>query len=432
MNSGDASETIKVVESFFGKNIYCSYIMYKGIYAFLPGIACYFLSKITGVSMYFFWKILKSLAFAYLATIGVPFLFEKIFKNPVKVWQKYLFAIVLFILERCVFYLISVDLTSCLFLVLALNQTIKLSEKYSHKLCFITGLIFGIETGLSGQFSISVYILIIYLLIQLIKKTRKNLKKMGLVVIIFALGFCITKSADIAFEKLVVNNFRENGEWLPTKSDWFNHGLSFHMTFITYPANLEDKLSLAIAKNDNEDYYNFIVNGSDIYTLRHYVKMIIKHPVSFVIRWTERLFLGLVNDPINSFGIKSGPIYFVVSFMGVCLYSLIYYLKKYTKKLKDLLSFPAFVLYSVLFSAFVPSFGHVENRYYFSARVILIGVLLLSPLLPNYLKKFKDKKVKFTNINMDFITCLIFVIICLVAYCALYQNMSDIILQNNF
>ena len=430
LSSGDASDTLKVVKSLLSDNIYGSYVMYKGFYAFLPGLISYIFSNLTGLSIFFLWKIFKSLAFAYIVTIGIPFMFEKIFKIKITAWQKYLFAIFLFILEKATFYLLSVDLTNTVLLILAINQTIKLTEKYSHKLCFVTGLIYGAGTCLSGQYSISIFILIFYLLIIFIKKFKKNYKKIILVLLILTVGFCITKSVDIVFEKEVVDKCRERGDWIPSKSHWFHHGLSGQMTYITYPPSLEDKLSLAVAKADSEESYNILMNGIDAYSVRHYIKLIINHPIAFVVRWTERLFLGLINDPIGVFGMKSAPIWFVIPFMGICLYVLMYYLKKNTKKVKDLFSLPAFILYSILFSALVPSFGHVENRYYFTARIALIGILILSPLIPNYINKIKNKKVKFTNINMELITCIIFVIICLVAYFAIYQNMSDIILQN--
>lgn len=428
--SMDAHETIKVAETFFSSNKYGSYVMYKGIYAFIPCVISITFGNLTHLSSFILLKIVKSLAFAYITTIGMPFLIEKIFKQKISSWQIYIFIIVIFLLEKGNFFLVSVDLTSFVVFLLCINNLIKLFEKYSNIRCFLLGLLLGISTCLSGQYSVATYIILLYLIVVLIIKYHKEIKKTLIILLILLSGFLITKSVDIAYEKIVVNELREKGAWIPTGQDWFKHGLSAKMTYINFPMNLSDNLGLSLAKYDNEEMYNNLINQLDVYETGYYFKLVLKHPILFIVRWTERLFLGLVNDPLNAFPIKVGSVNLVVAFMGVSLYVLWMYIKENLKKLKQLVSLNSIIFYSFLFTALVPSFGHVENRYYIATRVALIAILLLSPLFRNYLQNIKDKKIKITNINSNFVTCFIFVVICLVAYYAIYSISGMLLITN--
>lgn len=231
------------------------------------------------------------------------------------------------------------------------------------------------------------------------------------------------KGIDIGYQKIVVDDARERGYNIPTGYDWIKYGYSHNILTLNAPYGLKDNLSRSMSKYDNEEKYNIIVNEGTAYSTKEYIKLIIKNPVTFVVRWTERVFLGLMNDPINIYpkNLKNNT-FLVISFMASCLYLLWYYIKKNLKKSKDLFSLRSFVFFSVLFSILVPSFGHVENRYYFSARTIMIAIFCLSPMLADFVAKIKAKKIKWANINMEVVTCIIFIIICLVVYFSLYQS----------
>ena len=84
-------------------------------------------------------------------------------------------------------------------------------------------------------------------------EVAKTLEQCGAHALVLSGGFAVTKSIDVIYEKVVVDECRKNGYWIPSKSDWFNHGLSGQMTYISYPSFLEDKLSLALSKYDNEE-----------------------------------------------------------------------------------------------------------------------------------------------------------------------------------
>lgn len=109
--SVDASETWKVVKTFFSSDSYGSYVMYKGIYAFIPSIISYQFSLLFSVSEYLILKIFNALSFAYII-LGISKLIEYLFQCKVKVWQKYLFLVIFYLLEKSVFYFLSVDFMS--------------------------------------------------------------------------------------------------------------------------------------------------------------------------------------------------------------------------------------------------------------------------------------------------------------------------------
>ena len=75
----DANETWKVIGSFFSNEKYYSYVMYKGLYAFIPGIISYYVGNLLGISTFLILKMMHALSFAYLTTIGIPFLIKNIF-----------------------------------------------------------------------------------------------------------------------------------------------------------------------------------------------------------------------------------------------------------------------------------------------------------------------------------------------------------------
>lgn len=420
--SGDAHETVKVAKSFFTDHIYGSYVMYKGVYAFVLECISYRFGLLFNISEFLLLKILKALMFSYIVTLGIPTLINDLFKYKPKKWQIIIFCIITFLLERGTVALISVDLISFFALLVSINwinNYLKNDKKY--KLFFI-GLVLGISSCLSGQYAISTYIMMIYLIVNIIIKHKKTLLKMIIALLILIAGFSITKGCDIAFKNIIVENAIKEGYWIPSGKDWTIHGLSYKMTIISYPSGLKDNLGLSLAFKDNYNNYQNLLLGTDVYSFKYYFKMMVKYPIVFIVRWAERLFLGLSADPLNAYPIAYKTIYPIVIYMGICMYVFWYYVKNNLKKISQLVNKQSIIFYAFIFSALVPTFGHVENRYYIACRVMLSGILLLSPLITEYIRKLKNKEIKFKNINTDFLTCIIFVVICLTVYCALYQS----------
>lgn len=426
-DSGDASETWKVIKTFFSKNHYYSYVMYKGIYAFIPGVISLYISKIIHVSEFCILNILNSFIFAYITVYGLPYLINYLFKNKKQsIIQVYLLIIFYYFLERSVYYFLSVDTISCALFIIMTNSCIRNINNNFNKFLklFYLGLLIGINLCLSGQFTISTYIILIYLIIVIIKNFKENIKKIIQILLILFLGLFITKGINEFYMRSIVYPAKDSGVWLPSGQEWIKAGYSSNILTINYPKSVPDYLSMNIVKSEDEKLLNKIIEGQFVFDTPEYIKMIIKNPVRFIVRWSERLFLGMVNDPINVYGKLFYNNTIILEIMLMLIYSFWNIFKKTFKKFSDLLSFKFFILVAVIFSALVPSFGHVENRYYLLSRTVIIGSFFLSPTLNVIFKNLKSKKIISNSINYNIINCLIFMLLGTIIYYAIYQSIG--------
>ena len=419
--SGDANETFKVAKNLFNKNIVYSYVMYKGLYAFIPSIISYHVGNFLSINTVLILKIMNSLAFSYITVCAFPKLIQNMFKKEIKDWQILIFMLIIFIFERNPFTYISVDYSSLLFFLLSINLLYKYKENNKKIILFCFGLCAGASACFSGQYSIATYILVVCMLYQIIKNKKDFYLKVTLVLIL-VFSFSITKLPNTLFNKLVVDEGRKNGEWIPTAGDWFNHNLSGTMIDINYPAQLPDNLSQSIVLSDSSEILETIKSGQDYYTIKSYIKLILKQPVAFVVRWCQRLFLGVVNDPISNFPTVLKWGLSVIIFMGVSIYQSYLYVKK-NYKFKDLFNINGVVFISFVFVALVPSFGHIENRYFIALRCLFMAMYLLSPIIPNFIAKIKNKKFNLNNLYGLFET-FVFTILLIVIYYSMYGNLG--------
>ena len=443
-SSQDAIETWKVSKTFFSDDKYYSYVMYKGLYAFVPCIIDYFVTTAIGIPNLILFKIFNALSFGYVATIGMPFLVNSIHGNKNNtVWQRYLFVAVLLLFERSINYNISVDMMSCALFVLLCNSVIKVSseDKPRWSNLFCVGLLFGLNMCLSGQFSISTVIVIGAFIIGLAYKHFKinripQIKKHGALmasIILVFVGFIIARMPNQLYLDLVVWPAKAAGEWIPTGEEWIINGLSANLLIINFPECVPDYLGLKLL---TEEQIAKINAGGSVFTYSDYFKLVLKEPVLFLMRWSERLFLGMFNDPENSrefitenavrFNAKALLEDAHIISMAVIIYGFYDRFKARFKKYKDFISLEMAIYIGFLFSALVPSFGHVENRYFFTARCLVYGVFIMSPFFSD---GFVSLKQKIKNKDLDTVSyrfwgCLLFVLMSLIIYYAIYQSMG--------
>lgn len=427
--SGDAHETWGVIKTFFSSDKYTSYVMYKGLYAFVPGVICYQLSNILNISFVLIMKVFHSLGFAYIASVGIPYIIRYLFKYDIKVWQKYLFIVMLFILENSLFVFISVDFMSLALLVMCINSLIKITNNLNiNKAYYLySGFIIGICTCLSGQFLLSALILAIYFVYLIVK--RFDRKKIVLILVLFFTGFIFATGLNKVYVKTVVEPARNNGAWIPDGSFWLKFNFTSSMLITNYPMELKDNLGGTIILNEKLNV-NDISSGAVLYDTPDMIKMVLRYPVIFFVRWSERFLLGILNDRYNSYPI--GTIFKPIMqtfIMVTLLFVSLLLAKRNTKKVKDLLSFKNIIILCFIFSALVPCVFHVENRYFFGFRTFIIAIFCLSDFLPNLIKKLENdiKNFKFKNlvnykINHTFVEYIIFVIVVCMLYIAIYQS----------
>lgn len=430
--SGDAQETWKVAQTFFSENKYYSYVMYKGVYAFLPCVLDIFISGLIHIPQFVIFKLFNALCFGYVAAYGIPNLVGYIHKNEgVSVLQRYLLLALLLFFESNIVFILSVDMMSCAMFFALCNSAMKIVKSEEQKIINFVwfGIWFGLNMCLSGQFAISTVIVAIALIINIAykyfkKNGFKQIKNYGsLVISLLVIFVCyyIAKFPNQFYTDAVVEPARAAGEWIPTGEAWIKNGLSQNLLHITYPSQLSDNLSMGFLTPEQLEQ---VKAGGAILNYGDYIKLILQHPIRFLVRWSERLFLGIMNDPQNLIAkTVTYPSAMIIS-MAVIVYSLYDRFKARFVRYKDIISVDMAIYVALLFSALVPSFGHVENRYFFTARCFIFGVFAVSPYLNETFESIKNKiKGKTIEpISWRFWGCAVFILLSLIIYYALYQS----------
>ncbi|MBE7092664.1 MAG: hypothetical protein E7365_05755 [Clostridiales bacterium] len=430
--SGDAQETWKVAQTFFSQDKYYSYVMYKGVYAFLPCVLDIFIAGILNIPQYIIFKLFNALCFGYVAAYGIPNLVGHIHKNEkVSVLQRYLLVALLIIFESNINFIVSVDMMSCAMFFALCNSAMNIVKNEDKKVIKFVwfGIWFGLNMCLSGQFAISTVIVAIALIINTIykhfkKHGFKQIKSYGSLALSLLVVFCcyyIAKLPNQFYMNNVVEPARAAGQWIPTGQAWIINGLSQNLLHITYPSQVPDNLSMGFLTPEQLEQVNA---GGAILNYGDYIQLIIQHPVRFLVRWSERLFLGIMNDPQNLIAkTVNYPSVMLVS-MAVIVYSLYDRFKARFTNYKDIISVDMAIYLALLFSALVPSFGHVENRYFFTARCFIFGVFAISPYLNQTFESIKNKIKEKTlePISWRFWGCAVFVLLSLIIYYAIYQS----------
>lgn len=126
--SGDASDIWKTITSFHTKDIYGSYVLYKGINSVFPYVWLYDLARIFNINEWFFIRLFYSIAFAYVSSIGFPNMIELLVQKKTKLYRRCLCVIVMwyFWYYSMAFTQLMVDLPCLMYYVLLINTGLKL------------------------------------------------------------------------------------------------------------------------------------------------------------------------------------------------------------------------------------------------------------------------------------------------------------------
>ena len=427
--SGDANQTWNVVTTFFKKHRTYSYVMYKGIYAFIPGVISYNLGVFFNINQFLFLKIINSLGFAYISTVGIPNLVKKLLnKKEIEIYKYYLFVLVFFLLENNVFCFISVDYYSATLFILLCNITIRLIENTKKTNLLLFGLFVGFNLSLSGQYSLATYLILVFITIKLVSANLKTISKNNIFKLLICLGvvlggYMITSLPNAIYEEYVVNYGRSKGEWIPKGSDWVKTGMTRDMLIINYPITVPDNIGLSIMKARNDDIKLAKMGGS-IYDYSDYVKIFMEYPIEFSTRIFERMFLGTINDYKNIGFVSSIHSNIKINLIAMItfLYMSLSIIKNKVKKVKDILNYKTIIVLSSMLTIVPPSLLHVENRYYLYLRSLIIGTAIFGSSFK--INKINLKDIKDAKINYGFVSYIIFLILCIALYIAIYQSLD--------
>lgn len=393
--SGDATDIWQTITTYYSKDRYYSYVLYKGFAAVYPYVWLYRLAVLFGLNDFFFIMLYYAILFSYLAVYGIPALVKALVKQDPALWQRILLIAVLFFLWRSTKALDSlmVDLPSCAYFVLATNGAMRLRTQIGWKKILgslYTGLMCGLGGNISGQYSVAAFCIIIYASLQFLphrcKETLKKKWAPAMAVVLILVGSFVAKGANMIFDATVIQPYCAQGNYMATGNDWMQRGLIFMIdkNRIFSGNVLEDPRGMAVL----EDYYGaetahekmqLAAQGGYAWTIKDYLKVVLQYPQEFLPRYVDRFFICLSTDLVRN------------SLTGLCMGYSMLYLALFTavkgiKKVKDFFVGELWIILGFIASVIPSLVLTVEMRYALSLQALVFGVALLGPALPRFAK----------------------------------------------
>lgn len=395
--SGDAASIWTTIKSYHSDNVVSSYVLYKGFASVYPYVWFYDLSLWLGVGEFFFVKLYHCFLFAYIATIGFPYLMSKLLKIQPKTWRKCILLVILFVLwqPNQAFTQIMVDLPSLAYFLLAINSALKISDSKGKKRFgryLYTGLLIGLNTCISGQYSVASLCVILFILIKtvplhVLKEKAKRIGALACIIVMFfsmgAVRLCNTQ-----FEKNVVDPLRAQGEWIPTGDTWLKIGFTrlLGVQRSGLGTQLPDNRGLAIVSDvygeeNYEQIHQDMVDGKVPLTMGEYFKLAAKYPMDFVTRYANRVFLALSPD--------GGALHFIPLFIAYsALFLAFLSIMKRCKSVKQFFSPNLLIILSFVFAIAALVVLNIEIRCLMQLQGLVLAAAILDDTLWDGLKGF--------------------------------------------
>jgi len=394
--SGDAASIWQTIKSYSTGEIVPSYVLYKGFASVYPYNWLYELSKVFGVGEFFFIKLYHAIIFTYVSTIGIPYIIKKISKKETKPYRIMLLSIILFWFWEPSYALsqLMIDLPSLGYFILLVNSVLRIAEGKKNIFSYIfSGLLAGLCLCLSGQYSIAVLLLIVFLLIKSFnKKILKNFKQSAKVLMFLLMFFaCLgsVKYTNFIFEKNVTNVLREKGAFIPTGEAWLKMGyLRLMDTYrIATGTELKDNRGYAIEKDffDPEgkgfdERYALIEKSGVPLTTKQYLCLVSKYPADFAMKYVNRVFVALSPD--------GGLFKFYPLFVAYSLFFITWIiLIKNVKSVKQFFSPNILIVLSFIMAIAAMLVMLVEMRTVMQIQGLIYGFAVLSDDFWNAIKK---------------------------------------------
>lgn len=452
--SGDAGSIWETIKSFYSGNMVSSYVLYKGFASVFPYAWFYQMSLAFGVGEFVFVKLYHCLLFAYISTIGFPYLVENLLHIKAKVWRKAILMLILFWLWKSnhAFDQLMVDLPSLAYFLLLVNSALKI-EKYAdernltHQIghYVYTGLLLGLNLCVSGQYTAAALCIILFILIRTM--SRKTLKVrvkrwIALLCLVLMLGgvFGVTAYNNY-FEDTVTDPLREKGEWIPTGQTWLAIGFSrmLGVQRIFSGPMLPDNRGLSIVQDmygeKYEEINQLMVGGNMPLSVRQYFSIVTDYPADFMVRYVNRLFLAVSPD--------GGKLSFSHLFVAyTLLFATLLSLKKHCTTLKHFFSLRALIVLSFVFAIAASIILNIEMRFVMQLQGLIYGVALLDDTLWDGFYSFgkavrqcfKEKSLVILGKNKfphAFFMYIGFMLLCLAHMASLYEMIgvnADVVL----
>lgn len=432
--SEDASEIWKVVTTFFSQNPQHSYVMYKGFLSIIPYALLYETSTYLKTNPFFFIKILYCLCFTYISCVGLPSTISYIFnKKNIENYKIFILILLLYFGIGTHFTFLNIDILSIVVMLLSTECTIQIIKKNKNYLYYLySGIILSMCSQFSGQYLLVTFFSILLIInhLRLLTKNKKiKLLKLLLISIAFFIGYFLIYYSNQLFIKKRIEPIRNKGEWLPTSNEWMKWGLTYKMQITKYGTNTEtpipDNRGLSILKKENADL-NRINDGTFSYEYNQYLNLIFKYPLDFIIRWLNRLFLGISVDNNNR-----NSLFLLISY--TLTFFFLNEIKQKYNNFKKIFSKKSLLLFSIISCSLVPSLWWTEMRYFLSIQILVAGSIIYSNSLWNFIINIKIFFINLFNIynkkhylplKFYLLEYFIFITLCFMHFASIYEQIG--------
>lgn len=427
-NSGDAADIWLTIKSFYTKDVYGSYVLYKGINSVYPYVWLYQLSNMLQINEWFFIRAFYCIAFAYVSAIGFPNMIELLTNRKTKYYRRCI-VVILFWWFWCgtmSFTELMVDLPCLMYFVLLVNVALKLyrGEKKLWRYV-LTGILCGLNMTASGQYTtpaVCIFIFTIWISFKYIK-CRKDifsfLTKMALLAVMMLMILEVNNN----FETTVVEPLRQQDAWIPSGDDWLKIGLSrFRFTYRTGGG------ALSIPSYRNEailiDYFGDDIPGS--IEVSDYIKLFLKYPVDFALNYLNSFFLILSPDG-GAFNFWPLYVFYSLAFIALCIG--VGRCKFWNKIFSSLF----WIGFAFLWSTVPMLVMNIEPRTCMQIQGIIIALAIcddyvwsvLNRLIDGVKKMIVEKKIiVIQKIPYTFVLYLIFMCVCFLHISTLYETIG--------
>jgi len=434
--SGDAADIWTSIKSFPTGTIVPSYVLYKGFGSVYPYVWLYQLSQYFGLNEFVFVKLFHCALFAYVSAIGFPYIAERLLQIKPKTWRKALLILVMFWFwkSNLAFSQVMVDLPSLTYFILLVNSALKISEPNRNRTIFrylYTGLLVGLNTCLSGQYSAAAICVLLYILISSIPQSaelnRKSALRAGISLAILSIGVLGVRWYNSYFENTITNSLRDAGAWIPTGATWLKIG--FMRLLGLYTNMIPDNRGLSIIKNlygsEYDSTYQLMVGGSMPMTIGQYFHLVFQYPADFLTRFSNRLFISLSPDGGNQ---SVSHLFTAYTLLYVTLVSC----KKRCITIKQLFSAEILLILAFISSLAAVIVLSVEMRYAMQIQGLIFTIALLDDTMWNGFSKFgkwiyrswERKSIKGSELvrfPYIFVLYIVFCVFCFAHMASLYE-----------
>ncbi len=422
---GDAFDIWQSITTWKTENVYRSYVLYKGFFSLHPYVELRELSIVCGLNEFFFIKAMHAGMFAYVTTIGLPLICQRLceveYKRSILVTIIYAGVCFYFWKRSLALTQLLIDIPSIFLLTLSLHFCLRVYDSNSRnneRVYILLNAIMvtvasAILSSLSGQYIISVGIIMISLLVILIK--RKQFSAVFINGVIYAMITLFTK---IWYVINVAPYNINNGKF------WLERGLLYMLDIARFSgsSSLQSKRGFAVCVDlfGDVDTANTMLQlaelGGKSMTVKQYVLLVFHHPIDFLAMYIERLFLLLSYDN----GVVE--IDFIIQYAFLAISAAIISKLILNKKWYDI----RIAIIASIFASVVPVLVlTVEMRYGMMLQGLIWGVALFS--IEGRIRETIKNKSSICISKKETIYCIVFISICLAYMCEIYaQGQADV------